>query len=111
MRGGSRPGAGRKKGENTKKREQIAIDALESGRTPLDIILEAMRLAYDSGGAAAAVPFAKDAAPYVHPKLANIEAKLDGVIGQYTAQPIPVEERNSDALARTARPATNGHSV
>lgn len=109
MRGGARPGAGRKKGEATKKREEIAIQALESGKTPLDIMLEAMRIAYDEGGAKAAMPFAKDAAPYVHPKLANIEAKVDGLIGQYEAQPIPVEERNSDALAGATRPPTHRH--
>lgn len=108
-RGGARPGSGRKKGAATKKREEIAIQALESGQTPLDIMLEAMRLAYEQGGAIAAMPFAKDAAPYVHPKLANIESKIDGVIGQYAAQPIPVEQRNTDALESPAGPPTHRH--
>ena len=76
--GGRRPGAGRKKGyvsEATKKRQEIAAQALIAGTTPLEVILEAMRIAYQQGGAIAAVPFAKEAAPYVHPKLANIDAK------------------------------------
>jgi hypothetical protein len=40
------------------------------------------------------MPFAKEAAPYVHPKLSSVDAKVDGVIGQYAAQPIPVEVRD-----------------
>jgi hypothetical protein len=109
--GGRRPGAGRKKGNlpETKLRKDIALKALADGTTPLEVMLEAMRLAYDEGGPKAAMPFAKECAPYVHPKLANIEAKVDGVIGQYEAQPIPVEQRNTDSLEGTARPPTRGH--
>lgn len=80
--GGKRPGSGRRKGSTnkaTEKRREVAQKALEQGTTPLEIILEAMRVAYESGGPIAAVPFAKEAAPYVHPKLANIEAKTQTV--------------------------------
>ena len=48
---------------------------------------------------------------YEKPKLSSVDAKVDGVIGQYAAQPIPVEQRDSDSLASPAGPATNGHSA
>lgn len=113
-RGGRRPGAGRKKGTGkptkaTELRREVALQALESGRTPLDVMLEAMREAYSKGGALMAMAYAKEVAPYVHPKLASIDAKVDGVIGQYAAQPIPVEERDSDALASSAGTPTHSH--
>jgi hypothetical protein len=43
----------------------------------LEVLLEAMRDAYAIGGAMAAASFAEVAAPYVHPKLSSIEAKVD----------------------------------
>src|SRR5207302_8270258 len=100
MRGGHRTGAGRKRGTvtaKTRRRQEVALRALEQGTTPLEVILEAMREAYRQQGAAAAVPYAKEAAPYVHPRLSAVDANIDGVIRQYAAQPIPVEERHSDA--------------
>ena len=87
------------------------MKALEEGTTPLEVILEAMRDAYKEGGAQAAVPFAKEAAPYVHPRLSAVDAKVDGVIGQYAAQPIPVESRDSDTVARPNGSAAHGHSA
>ena len=113
-RGGYRPGAGRKKGavnKATRERQEVALRALREGTTPLDVILEAMKSAYEKGGAEAAVPFAKEAAPYVHPKLSNVDANVNGVIGQYAAQPIPVEQRHSDTVASTNGSAVNGHST
>lgn len=109
--GGRRAGAGRKKGNlpETRLRKDIALKALADGTTPLEVMLEAMRLAYDEGGPKAAMPFAKECAPYVHPKLANIEAKVDGTIWQYEAQPIPVEQRNTDSMASTAGTPVNRH--
>ncbi len=74
-RGGKRAGAGRKSSPESKVRTEAALRALTSGLTPLDIMLEAMRKAYESGGAKEAMPFAIAAAPYMHPKLANIDAK------------------------------------
>lgn len=107
-RGGKREGSGRKKGEETKIRSEAALKALTSGLTPLDIMLGGMRSAYEAGGYLAAMPFAIAAAPFVHPRLANIEAKVDGVLAHYAAQPIPVEQRHSDSLASTA--GTSAHS-
>lgn len=80
--GGLRLGAGRKKGSPnkiTQKRMDIAAAALEAaGPTPLCILLQAMREAYEQDGAIAAAPFAEKAAPYVHPRLAAVDAKVKG---------------------------------
>lgn len=113
-RGGKRPGAGRKARKDTpagKLQEEIKLQALKEGTTPLEVMLEGMREAYKTGGAKAAMPYAKEAAPYLHPKLASVEAKVDGVLGTYAAQPIPVEERHSDVLRREKeRMNGNGHA-
>jgi hypothetical protein len=79
-RGGKRPGSGRKPGSvtpATKRRQDVALKALTEGTTPLQVLLEAMREAYETGGPMLAMPYAKEAAPYVHPKLSSIEAKVD----------------------------------
>lgn len=113
-RGGKRPGAGRKARKDTpagKLQEEIKLRALKEGTTPLEVMLEGMRDAYAAGGAKAAMPYAKEAAPYLHPRLAAVEAKVDGVLGTYAAQPIPVEARHSDSLARPNGTAANGHSA
>lgn len=53
---------------------------------------------------------AKAAIGYEKPKLSSVDAKVDGVIGQYAAQPIPVEQRDSDSLASPNGAAANGYS-
>jgi hypothetical protein len=79
MRGGKRPGAGRRSGAITVKTRAIAEIAIAEGMAPLEVMLLAMR-----GYAAAqawdrAAATAKDAAPYIHPKLSSIEhAGKDG---------------------------------
>jgi len=91
-RGGSRKGAGRKVGAATKKTREIADRAAAEGITPLEVMLRTMHalvgrfeavqaLAKDEAERAAvpldmlieASAIAKDAAPYVHPRLAAIE--------------------------------------
>jgi hypothetical protein len=54
---------------------------------------------------------AKAAIGYEKPKLSAVDASVNGVIGQYTAQPIPVERRDSDSLDNVAEPGVNGHSA
>jgi hypothetical protein len=87
-RGGKRQGSGRKPGtvsEATKRRREVAEKAAAEGVTPLDVMLTTMRSLWDQaldpagrvvnfGKAMQANMVAKDAAPYVHPKLASIEA-------------------------------------
>ncbi|KWT72245.1 MULTISPECIES: hypothetical protein [unclassified Variovorax] len=91
-RGGARKNAGRKTGSATKKTREIADKAAEEGLTPLEVMLQTMRAlvgrfdtlqkAARTDDERAAVPLdfmieasgiAKDAAPYIHPRLAAIE--------------------------------------
>lgn len=104
-RGGARKGAGRKPGSATKKTREIADRAADEGITPLEVMLDNMRFAH--GGASemmnallraaegADIPegfdaleklavfrrmaqdAAKDAAPYMHPRLATVEHRGD----------------------------------
>lgn len=70
-RGGKRPGAGRKRGTRNRKTQEQADAIIASGLTPLDYMLSVMR---DTGNEPAVrLSAAKDAAPYVHARLAAIE--------------------------------------
>lgn len=71
--GGARPGAGRKKGQVSKataRRKEIADQAIESGLTPLEFMLQAMR--DESHEFGVRLDAAKSAAPYVHPRLSAV---------------------------------------
>lgn len=104
--GGKREGAGRKKGiANTKTRE-LAERALQSGASPLEIILKDMR---ELDAAADAEPdkekkralrreareAAKDAAPYTHPRLQPVDGRgstdqsIVVKIMSFSALPVP----------------------
>lgn len=72
-RGGARPGAGRKPGSVNRKTREIADRAAAEGITPLEVMIEAMRNVYDNEGAIAAFPYAKDVAPYLHPRISSTE--------------------------------------
>ena len=71
MKGGKRPGAGRKKGipNRASAAREAAIAA--SGLTPLEYMLTTMR--DESKPLALRLDMAKAAAPYVHPRLASME--------------------------------------
>lgn len=71
--GGARKGAGRKVGAATKRTREIADKAAASGITPLEVMLEAMLALRASGELEKAASVAKDAAPYVHPRLSSVE--------------------------------------
>jgi hypothetical protein len=86
-RGGKREGSGRKAGtvsEATKRRKEVAEKALSEGISPLDVMLTTMRTLWNQavvngevvniGKAMQANMVAKDAAPFIHPKLANVQA-------------------------------------
>ena len=79
QRGGARPGAGRKKGSATKKTREIADNAAASGITPLEYMLGILRDPEQSQEARYVA--AKDAAPYVHPRLSTVDANLSGEVG------------------------------
>lgn len=76
--GGKRPNSGRKPGAATRKTREIADKAALEGITPLEVMLTAMRDLWALGtddSKLAACGVAKDAAPYVHAKLSNIDMK------------------------------------
>ena len=90
-RGGKRPNAGRKPGtvsEATQRRKDVAAEALAAGVSPLDVMLTTMRSLWGQatdadgnlvnvGKAMQANMVAKDAAPFVHPRLSSVDARLD----------------------------------
>lgn len=109
MHGGKRPGAGRPKGSVSPKtldNRAIAIKAASEGVTPLEVMLSTMREAWGHANDKTmdpvvalehrkmAVAVAKDAAPYIHPRLSQIESKteLDVKPSTVSADPLPPEE-------------------
>jgi hypothetical protein len=89
------PGSGRKPGSRNKRNLEIERAVAATGKTPLEVMLEAMRSYYEAGDFDKAVAFAKDAAPYVHPRMAAIE-----VGGKPGAPPIETREVSHVELAR-----------
>lgn len=92
-RGGARPGAGRKVGTTTKRTQEIAAKVIESGLAPLEImtmaaqhLVERAQKAKDAAEKSnllvQAANVAKDAAPYVHPRMAP-KAPDDGTGAGY----------------------------
>ncbi len=97
---GSSPGerrGGRQKGSGNKKTREIAEKAAESGITPLEVMIEAMRFHHRRAQKAndekkgehlkEAATMAEKAAPYMHPRLAAVEHTGKGgkdLIPQYT---------------------------
>jgi hypothetical protein len=66
----------------------IAAEAREAGVSPLEVQLTAMREFWqrahtngemDMGLAEKACAIARDCAPYIHPRLASVEARIDAV--------------------------------
>jgi hypothetical protein len=75
-RGGKRRGAGRPVGSKNQRSAEIARFAAEEGITPIEVMLGAMRELWQVGTPQAkreAAEIAKDAAPYIHPRLASID--------------------------------------
>lgn len=86
MKGGKRPGAGRPKGASTRRKRAVALQAAAEGVAPIDVMLTTMRALYseaideegklvDVKKATQAATLAKDAAPYIHPRLTSVEAR------------------------------------
>lgn len=109
--GGKRPGAGRKRGSVSKKTTEVAQRAAQEGVTPLEVMLKAMTVHYKAKRYDLAAAVAKDAAPYVHPRLSAVTVKVSdeeldrvidaelarvGAAGQ-AALPGPTEAENHDA--------------
>jgi hypothetical protein len=78
-RGGRRRGAGRPLGSKNRRTAEIARAAAESGITPIEVMLGTMRELWAQGTPEAkreAAEIAKDAAPYIHPRLASIDQTI-----------------------------------
>lgn len=70
---------GRKKGVPNKATAAKQAEIAASGLTPLEFMLDVMR--NEGNEQSVRLDAAKAAAPYVHPKLANIDAKIEGDVG------------------------------
>ena len=93
MRGGRRLGAGRPTGAATKRTREIADRAVAEGVSPLEYMIGVMR-------DPAAEPsrrddMAKAAAPYLHPRLSSVDARVDG--------PLRAEELTWEELITIAK--------
>jgi hypothetical protein len=75
--GGARPGAGRPKGTGHPLRERaIGKHCRETGQTPLEVMLFAMRHAFRTRRYDLAAEHAKNAAPYVHARLSATKVEI-----------------------------------
>lgn len=103
-RGGSRPGAGRKKGSVAKHRKlanEATIRAVGDEMTPLEFLLGVMRNEQEDDGRR--LDAAKAAAPFVHPKLAAVEHSGN--------QDAPVTFEIITGVPQSKEePKTNGHA-
>lgn len=75
-KGTPRKGGGSRKGIPNKATAAKAAEIAASGLTPLDYMLQKMR--DEQADPAIRLDAAKAAAPYVHPKLAQIDHTVDG---------------------------------
>jgi hypothetical protein len=55
--------------------------ATKEGITPLEVLLRSMRAAWKAGDKETACRYAKDAAPFVHPRYASIDMTAKAKIG------------------------------
>jgi hypothetical protein len=96
-RGGRRLGAGRPPGSKNQRTVEIARAAVEAGITPLEVMLNAMRELWDEGTPESkreAAAIAKDAAPYVHPRLSNIDQNINEIQPYACVRSIAAQLRN-----------------
>ena len=97
--GGKRDGAGRKAGSETKRTRAIAEAVGATGITPLEVLVNSMRMAWEKSEAeghagehlAMAITCAEKAAPYMHAKIAavqhsgNVDTSLTIILKEYAA--------------------------
>lgn len=95
--GGKREGAGKPKGATAKRTQEAVNKALAIGITPLEVMLEAMKEAYDKKDLKEASNFAKDAAPYVHAKLQSTTISGDA------KKPLIVTNMDADEAIKFAK--------
>jgi hypothetical protein len=102
-RGGSRPGAGRKKGSKVVRTSELAIKAGAEGLSPVELLLGIVR--DENQSLVFRAQCAGIVLPYVTPRLANvqIERKTDNRVLQELLEKIRDEKRTID-LAPSAPP-------
>lgn len=71
---------GRKKGSPNVKDGRIRVKAKHNGMSPLELMIMCMQEAFTEGDQAKGFLYAKDIAPYVHPKLASIDQRTEGTL-------------------------------
>lgn len=123
VRGGARKNAGRPdsaaKGKSLKVANDIAAgkrfveehdgEPLPRDATPLDVMLMAMRKAYELYGSLRASEYAEKCAPYLHAKIASIELKGNDTaplrtVFMWAGQP----PSDTSGIAQTPPEALNG---
>ena len=72
-KGGPRPGSGRPKGGLNRLSHDIAMAVARDGISPVEVMIRAMRLAWEAGDIPTAVEYACKAAPYTSPRVMHIE--------------------------------------
>ena len=105
-RGGARPGAGRPPGSTNQRSAEIARQAAEAGITPIEVMLSAMRELWEEGTSISkreAAKIAKDAAPYVHPRLASIDQTVREASRFVIHAPMPCSVEEWEANVRAGR--------
>lgn len=95
---GSKPGerrGGRKAGSANLKTRAIADKAAREGITPLEVLLRAMLAELKQDNIKEAAAYARDAAPYMHPRLSAVAAKVRNI-----ASLDELSDQELEALAR-----------
>src|SRR5262245_21589036 len=99
--GGKRAGSGRKPGMVTRKTRELADRAAEQGISPLEVMIQAMREHYEAGRLQEAAKVAKDAAPYMHPRLSAVAVDMEGdlrvrmeLVEEIVSAPAPLAPSN-----------------
>src|SRR4051794_8586436 len=81
-KGGFREGAGRPPGSPNKVTAELRRRVMENGLTPLQVMIRRLKEANESGDEEALRFWTLAAAPYLHPKLASTEVKVDADVRQ-----------------------------
>lgn len=102
-RGGARPNCGRKPGGSNAKTRELAMRVAAEGITPIEVMVNTMRELWLSGDKVAASAIAKDAAPYMHPRLQSTEARVTSDVTIQDSADRPPRETRDEWLARRRR--------
>src|SRR4051794_38246629 len=96
---GRRPGTKDRQPRTTAARK-VAAAAAAAGLTPLECMLSTMRELYDNGDKIAAAAIARDAAPYIHPRLSSVQ-----VDASVAVDPISLTTQELMQIAAGGRPS------